>query len=105
MYKYIESNAPIIRINRGDSFSKPLFINCGTFMNPKRYQLQDGDKLYFGVMEPNKLWEQSILRQIYNKDSDMTEDGDVIIKITPEETQYLIPGTYYYQIKLLRTEE
>jgi len=105
MYKSVESNASIIRINRGDSFQKPLYINCGTFLNPVRYQLQEGDKVYFGVMEPNHYWEQSILRQRYDKDSDKTEDGDIIIKISPEETEYLLPGTYYYQVKLLRSED
>lgn len=103
MYDYVESNASIVRLNRGDTFKRPLFINVGTWLDPVRYKLQDGDKLYFGVLEPNKLWEQSILRQIYTKDtSEFTEDGDVYIKIKPEETEYLIPGTYYYEIKLLR---
>lgn len=105
MYKTVESNASIIRINRGDSFQKPLFINCGTFLSPARYTLQAGDKVYFGVMEPNHYWEQSLIRQVYNKDSEMTEDGDLIIKLKPEDTEYLFPGTYYYQVKLLREED
>lgn len=103
MYDYVESNASIIRLNRGDTYKKPLFINIGSRLKPVRYTLQDGDKLYFGLLEPNKLWEQSIIRQIYTTDtSEFTEDGDVYIKIKPEETEYLIPGTYYYEIKLLR---
>lgn len=102
MYKYIESNASIIEMNRGDSFECPLFINCGTYMEPQRYELTEKDKVYFGLMEPNKLWEQSILKQIYTYQSEKTEDGDLIIKIKPEETEYLIPGTYYYEIKLVK---
>jgi len=35
----------------------------------------------------------------------MTEDGDLLIKIRPEDTEYLFPGTYYYMVKLLREEE
>jgi hypothetical protein len=102
MYKYIESNASIIRINRGDTFQKPLFINCGTFLNPIRYEIQGNDKVYFGVMEPNHYWEQSILKQCYTPEDEKTNEGDLIIKICPEETEYLIPGTYYYMIKLVR---
>ena len=102
MYKYIQSNASIIVMNRGDSFECPLFINCGTYMEPQRYELTEKDKVYFGLMEPNKLWEQSILKQIYTYNSDKTEEGDLIIKIKPEETEYLIPGTYYYEIKLAK---
>ena len=102
MYNYIESNASIIRINRGDSYEAPLFINGGTILEPERHILQNDEKIYFGVMEPNKLWEQSILRQVYTDDDEMTEDGDLIIKIHPEETEYLIPGTYYYMVKLVK---
>lgn len=105
MYNYIESNASMIRINRGDTYKAPLFINCGTLLEPKRYILQENDKVFFGVMEPNKLWEQSIMRQIYTYDCDKTEEGDIIIQITPEETQYLLPGTYYYMIKLVKYDE
>ena len=60
--------------------------------------------MYFGVREPNKYWEQSILKQIYTSESDKTEDGDIIIKINPNETEYLIPGMYYYEIKLVKYE-
>lgn len=105
MYKYIESNASIIRINRGDSFQKPLFINCGSWLTPVRYTLQENDKIYLGIMEPNHYWEQSILKQIYTSEDEKTEEGDTIIKIRPEETEYLIPGTYYYMIKLAKYDE
>lgn len=101
MFKYIESNASIITINRGDSFQKPLFINCGTLLNPQRYIIQEHDKVYLGVMEPNKFWEQSIIMQTYTTEDEMTEEGDLIIKINPEDTEYLIPGLYYYMIKLV----
>ena len=103
MYDYVESNASIIRINRGDTYRAPLFINVGTWVNPVRYDLQPEDKLYFGVMEPNKLWEQSILRQIYTtENSEFSQDVDIYIKIAPEETEFLRPGKYYYMVKLVR---
>ena len=105
MYKYIPSNASIIRINRGDSFQSPLFINAGTILEPKRYILDDTEKVYFGLMEPNKIWEQSILRKIYTNQSETSEDGDLLIKLTPEDTQYLVPGTYYYMIKLVKYKD
>ena len=58
--------------------------------------------MYFALMEPNKFWEQAILKQIYTIDDEKTEEGDLIIKITPDETEYLTPGTYYYEIKLVK---
>ena len=104
MYNQIDSNSTIIRINRGDSFEKPLFINNGDCLNPIRHIVEADEKVYFGVREPNKYWEQSILKQIYTSESDKTEDGDIIIKINPNETEYLIPGMYYYEIKLVKYE-
>lgn len=105
MYKYIESNASIIRMNRGDSFQAPLFINDGTYLKPIQYQIKNEDKVYFGVMEPGKLWEQSILKQTYTNEDELDKDGNLIIKITPGETEYLLPGTYYYMIKLAKYDQ
>ena len=50
------SNNGFITINRGDSFSAPLFINCGTQLMPIRYSLKDHPRteVYLGVMEPIK---------------------------------------------------
>jgi len=39
--------------------------------------------------------------QTYTTEDEMTEEGDLIIKINPEDTEYLIPGLYYYMIKLV----
>lgn len=104
MYNQIDSNASIIRLPRGDSFEAPLFINDGDCLKPERHIVEPDEKVYFGVREPNKYWEQSILKQIYTDESEKTEDGDIIIKINPEETEYLIPGTYYYEVKLVKYE-
>lgn len=104
MYNQIYSNSSTIRINRGDSFEAPLFINDGNCLDPQRHIIEEDEKVYFGVIEPNKFWEQAIIKQIYTSESEKTEDGDIIIKISPDETEYLIPGTYYYQIKLVKYE-
>ena len=104
MKNFIHGNASIITINRGDSVYFPLFINAGDEVFPIRYRLQEGDRLYFGIMEPNRYWEQSIVKKIFTNESEMTCCGDVIIHLTPEDTEYLIPGTYYYMIKLLRQD-
>ena len=89
----------IITVNRGDSFTLPFFINIGTNMDPVRYQLKDNDILYVGVMEPNQPFENAIVRKKYTV-SDTNNDGDVLITFKPQDTQCLLPGRYYYQIKL-----
>jgi len=93
----------IITMTRGDSVNFPIFINANDKTDPVRYDLQDFDKVYFGVMEPNAPFEKSIIRKIYTKD-DVNEKGDVVVKLGLNDTQYLIPGTYYYEIKLNKIE-
>ena len=61
--------------------------------------------MYFGIMEPHKFWEQSIVRKVYTSESRMTKCGNVLLTLEPEETEYLLPGTYYYMVKLLRQDE
>ena len=78
----------------------PLFINVGTEMYPQRYSLKDGDAVYFAVMEPNQKFEDAILKQVYTSADEETQDGDLIIKLNPNDTQYLHSGKYFYTIKV-----
>ena len=99
------SNNGFIKLNRGDSFSLALFINVGTPENPVRYSIQDNpnDTIYFGVMEPNQKFENAVIRQTYNSNSLINENGDVVITMEPKDTLCLIPGKYYYSIKLVNS--
>lgn len=69
-----------------------------------RYVLQDQDVLYFGVMQPNKPFEKSIILKTYTA-ADCNSDGSITIRLDPEDTRYLFPGEYYYSIKLNRIKE
>ena len=93
------SPTKIIELTRGDSFLYPLFINVGTEMFPERYLLKDGDFLYFAVMEPHQKFEDAIIKKVYTSISDTNEDGDVLIGLRSEDTEYLSTGKYYYTIK------
>ena len=91
----------IIRLSRGDTANITLFINQGTKIQPIRYYLKDNDILYFAISEPNQLFEDAIVKKIFTtEDSTFTDDGDLIIKINSIDTEYLRPGTYYYEVKL-----
>lgn len=94
------SNEGIISVSRGDSFETPLFINEGTEIAPKRYELTENDILYFAVMEPNQKFENAILKKMYDMNSEKNEEGDILISFSPTDTEYLLPGKYYYTIKL-----
>ena len=92
------SNNSFITINRGDSFSAPLFINCGTQLMPIRYSLKDHPRteVYLGVMEPNQTFENAIIRKKYDINSKINQYGDLIIDLSSSDTEYLLPGKYYY---------
>lgn len=89
----------IITINRGDTFIYSFLINVGTELNPIPYDLVGQDKLYLGVCEPNIPFEYAIIKKVFTS-SDTNSDGTVIIEFTPTDTLNLLPGDYYYSIKL-----
>lgn len=91
----------IITVHRGDSFKLPLVINFGTSLEPVYYNMPENDIIYFGVMEPNQPFENALIRKkLTNKDMD--DKGNIIIKFRPQDTQCVLPGKYYYQVKLQR---
>ena len=90
----------IITMNAGDYFKYPLFINAGSVMEPLRYILENDDKVLFSIMEPNQPFEHGILRKIYTKEN-LNVWGDVEVEFDSTDTENLLPGTYYYEVKLL----
>lgn len=98
----ISSNG-IIRINRGDSFTLNVFINLGTCLEPIQYVLEPGDKVYFALMEPNQPFEWAIVRREFTY-KDLNENNDVVMNFNSRQTEYLMPGNYYYMVKLVRKE-
>lgn len=93
----------IIRINRGDSFSLNVFVNLGTCLEPIQYRLEAGDKLYFALMEPNQPFEHALMRREFTNEN-LDEDDNVVMNFSSNQTEYLLPGTYYYMIKLVRKD-
>ncbi len=89
----------IIVINRGDSYAFNLDLNVSD--NPGEiYRLEDNDILYFGLMLPHQKFEDAILKKKFTVE-DYVADSDIIeMCINPEDTVDLLPGKYYYAIKL-----
>lgn len=94
----------IIRLTRGDSCKMPLFINKGTELKPIRYNLRENDKsvIYLSVMQPNQYFENGCIRKVFSKENnwELNDLGDLIISIEPIDTVYLLPGKYFYEIKI-----
>lgn len=98
------SRNEIITLHRGDNFEATLFINKGHQLDPVRYILDANDKVYLGVMEAHQPFEFALIKKVYTSE-DLDEEGDVVIKFESKDTEFLIPGTYYYEIKLEHTNE
>ena len=94
----------MITMNRGDSWQTEIFVNIGTELQPIGYHLDEGEYVYFGVMEPNQPFEHALIRKRIDMSS-ASEDmptGYYNIGFEVEDTEFLMPGHYYYEVKLLR---
>lgn len=91
----------IITVTRGDSFTLPMLLNYGTNIEPLKYQMSQKAVVYFAVMEPNQPFECALIKKKYTSE-DVDENGNVLIKFRPQDTQCVLPGKYYYQVKLQR---
>ncbi len=94
----------LITTVRGDTFSFPLFINYCDMWEIYRYELSDNEVVQFRVMEPQAEWEDAVIKKEYTNE-DVNEYGDIVVSFVSEDTINMIPGTYYYEVKLIRHEQ
>ena len=89
----------IVLLNRGDSLELTLALSIDGIS----YTMTEGDRLYFGVMRPDQLFEDAFIRKVYTAD-DYNEYGFLVIKLKPEDSLWLLPGVYYYSLKLKKAD-
>jgi hypothetical protein len=82
----------MIVLNRGDTYEFDLTIDDG-------YRLQEDDTVYMGIMDPHHPFEAALVKKRFTAD-EMDDSGKIHIVIEPEDTVDLLPGTYYYAVKL-----
>ena len=111
---YTISNNGFITITRGDSFKSPLFINEGTSYCPVRWSITQHPKakVYLGIMEYGQPFEEALIRRYYQYtgknnplndfNDNVNEFGDIVVKLRSQDTEYLLPGKYYYEVKVDR---
>lgn len=92
------SNNNIITITRGDTATVYFDIT----VDYTSYQLTEGDKVYFGVMEPNKQFETAIIKKVLTSENIDKDTGKLAVHFKSEDTEFLLPGVYYYELKLFR---
>lgn len=98
------SNNGFILLARGDTFRAPLFINWGSKSCPVRYYIKNHpkDTVYLGIMEVHQPFEEAIIKKMYTSDTaEINECGDIIVKLKSTDTECLLPGKYYYEVKLV----
>lgn len=105
MSKYLIKKNKVITLTRGDYFSFSVELKDGKFPYEDTYVLSEGDILFFGLMEPNQPFEKALLKKQFGYDDYDVEGGTLKIVINPEDTIGLVPGVYYYQIKVLYKDE
>ena len=88
----------IIVINRGDTYEFDLTI-ADEASETGRYILKEDDTLYFGIMDPGQPFEFALVKKKFTVD-DTDTAGNLTIVIEPEDTLDLLPGKYYYSVKL-----
>lgn len=89
----------IVLLNRGDSLDLILSIK----IDAVPYTMVGGDYLYFGLMRYDQKFEEAFIKKRYSV-ADYDKNGFITVHLNPEETVWLIPGVYYYSIKLKKAD-
>ena len=85
----------IITMIRGDSLTLEIALNDGK----TAYELADSDIVYFGLMDPGQLFEDALVKK-KGYLTDINDNGKLVFELSPDDTLDLLPGKYYYSIKL-----
>lgn len=102
MFILIENN--YLKMNRGDTYILPLVINEGTKLDFRQYQMRQFDKIYVGIMEYGQSFEDAIVRKVITISSPMDRYGHPLLKLDPRDTEYLLTGKYFIEIKLVQSD-
>ena len=88
----------IIKLNRGDSFEFSIVVPEKT-NSKKVHLLTANEAVYFALLYPNQRFEDAILVKGYDLKDQNPNNGEITIKIIPNDTRTLEPGIYYYTVK------
>jgi hypothetical protein len=91
----------IIKVNRGDSYEFDIKVFRGND-STKAYLLTPADAVYVALLYPHQKFEDAIWIKGYTLEDQNVSNGEITVKITPNDTRALTPGVYYYTAKLQR---
>ena len=89
----------IVSMNRGDTYTLYVDAFLDVYQD-EEYTLTDNDAIYFGLMDPNQHFEDALVRKKLTAADLEDPQGPFPITLEPEDTVDLMPGRYYYMVKL-----
>ena len=108
-----------IYLSRGDDFSYTFPVYVDNSKTAYQFVETDGCMLFFYIFLPNSINYEFVLRKTFKTDGDTITDfendddpqttsgnqniddkGNIIVKLTPEDTMSILPGEYKYQIRV-----
>lgn len=102
---YVINKNHVITITRGDTISLAISLYEGVFPDTReKLVIDEGDIIFFGLMFPHQHFECAIIKKEFDY-KNFDDDGDFVLELEPLDTMKLIPGTYYYELKLLKAED
>jgi len=90
----------IIKFNRGDSYEFNIRIPDKSDRTKNYILHEDTDVVYFAIMFPHQSFEHAFLIQGYTLEDQDPATGEITIKLVPKDTRSIMPGVYYYTVKL-----
>ena len=88
-------------LHRGDSAIISAMLCEGNNLTKIMYTLDESDEIYFAILEPNQCWENAIVKKKFTNLS----GTELKIELKPQDTMCLLPGLYYYQVKLRKKDQ
>ena len=85
-----------VTMHRGDSLKLSFDVFLGDSLTKSLYNISEEDNIYFAILEPNQPWEAAIVK----KKLSVAQDSKINVTIEPKDTMCLLPGLYYFQLKL-----
>ena len=85
---------------RGDTLTTPIRIFEGDRLSPVPYKLTEDDTLYLGIMEPGQAFEDAIIKKTFTLNSEKDNEGNIVLNLNSEDTEFVAPGTYYYSLRI-----
>lgn len=108
-----------IYLSRGDDFSYTFPVYVDNSETAYKFEKNDGCMLFFYIFLPNSIDYEFVMKKTFKTNGDIVtetssstsskttqgnenvdENGNIIIRLTEEDTMKILPGQYKYQLRV-----